>query len=82
MTKQTRYSMIVTFVLFVSVAAFAVDTTPWAGVCSEVLDGDTIKVDHDGQQVTVRLYGVDCPESGQAFGGQATKLTSDACLNQ
>lgn len=40
-----------------------------------VLDGDTIKVlDSDGQEIRVRLYGIDCPETakkgkpGQAYG--------------
>lgn len=36
-----------------------------------VIDGDTIKVLVEGQQVKIRLYGIDAPESGQAFGTQA-----------
>lgn len=36
-----------------------------------ITDGDTIKVLIEGQQVQVRLYGIDAPERGQAFGSQA-----------
>ncbi|WP_457572828.1 thermonuclease family protein [Desulfolithobacter sp.] len=40
-----------------------------------VTDGDTIKVLHNGQQVKIRLYGIDCPEKGQAYGRAAKKHT-------
>ena len=33
-----------------------------------ISDGDTITVLQNKQQYKIRLYGVDCPESGQAFG--------------
>lgn len=33
-----------------------------------ITDGDTIKVMIEGQQVKIRLYGIDAPESGQASG--------------
>ncbi|ADW16416.1 nuclease (SNase domain-containing protein) [Desulfobulbus propionicus DSM 2032] len=33
-----------------------------------ITDGDTIKVLIEGQQVKIRLYGIDAPESGQAYG--------------
>jgi len=36
------------------------------------VDGDSIKVILDGKQVDIRLYGIDCPESGQAYGQSAT----------
>jgi len=36
-----------------------------------ITDGDTIKVLIEGQQVKIRLYGIDAPESKQAFGRKA-----------
>lgn len=50
-----------------------------------ITDGDTIKVLIDGQQVKIRLYGIDAPESGQAFGVQAQtalkQITSGRKIN-
>jgi endonuclease YncB( thermonuclease family) len=40
----------------------------------EITDGDTYDVRRsDGQTLTIRLYGVDAPESDQPFGGKATQ---------
>jgi micrococcal nuclease len=41
-----------------------------------VKDGDTIVLLQNNQPVTVRLYGVDCPEKKQDFGTQAKNFTS------
>ena len=41
-----------------------------------ISDGDTITVLTDEKrQVKIRLYGVDCPESKQAFGTRARQST-------
>ena len=42
-----------------------------------VKDGDTIVLLKNGEEVTVRLYGVDTPEKSQAFGQKAKQFTSD-----
>jgi micrococcal nuclease len=42
-----------------------------------VLDGDSLMVLRDGRQVEVRLYGVDAPEGGQAFGSVAKRFLSN-----
>jgi len=36
------------------------------------IDGDSVKMVVNGKQTDVRLYGIDCPESGQAYGKVAT----------
>lgn len=41
-----------------------------------VADGDTITVLQNNKQYKVRLYGIDCPESGQAYGKNAKQFTS------
>ncbi len=42
-----------------------------------VSDGDTITVMRLGRGEKVRLYGIDCPEKGQAFGNRAKQFTSE-----
>jgi micrococcal nuclease len=41
-----------------------------------VADGDTVTVLQDQTQYKIRLYGIDCPESGQDFGNRAKQFTS------
>lgn len=45
--------------------------------CFAVTDGDTVKVAHEGREVKIRLYGIDCPESGQLFGTPAKRKTEE-----
>jgi micrococcal nuclease len=39
-------------------------------------DGDTISVMRDGKAVTVRIFGIDCPENAQDFSTKAKQFTS------
>ena len=50
----------------------------WTGKVVGIADGDTITVLRDGHdQVKIRLYGIDAPESGQPFGrASKQKLSS------
>jgi micrococcal nuclease len=49
----------------------------------EVIDGDTIRVDLDGQETAVRLIGIDTPErdgpytSRECYGEEASRFTLD-----
>ena len=54
----------------------------WSGKVLSVQDGDTITVQRDGEQVRIGLYGIDCPEGGQAFGKKAKQFTSDMVLGK
>lgn len=46
-----------------------------------VSDGDNITVlTPINKQVLIRLYGIDCPEEGQAFGVEAKQFTSGQCF--
>lgn len=49
----------------------------FSGQVVKVKDGDTVQVMHDGRTVTIRLAEVDSPEPRQAFGSDATRLTSE-----
>lgn len=48
----------------------------WTGKVVGVTDGDSIKVLQERNQVKIRLYGIDTPEKGQAFGNKAKKYTA------
>jgi endonuclease YncB( thermonuclease family) len=48
----------------------------WQGKCVGVTDGDKISVMHGGRAERIRLNGIDCPESRQAFGTQARQATA------
>jgi len=47
-----------------------------------IKDGDTIVVVRNQEQITVRLAGIDCPETGQAFGTKAKQTASDLCFGK
>jgi micrococcal nuclease len=49
----------------------------FAGKVVAVEDGDTITVMNGGSQEKIRLYGIDCPEGGQAFSEKAKQFTSN-----
>jgi endonuclease YncB( thermonuclease family) len=51
-------------------------TWAWSGKVIGIADGDTITVLRDNDQVRIRLYGIDCPERGQAFSRKAKQFTS------
>lgn len=38
----------------------------------KVTDGDTIRVERDGEELTIRFCGIDAPESKQELGPEAT----------
>lgn len=56
----------------------ASDANPdtWTGRCVGVSDGDTISVILNSKPQKIRLYGIDAPESKQAFGTRAKQFTS------
>lgn len=60
-------------------AMYASDLT---GRVVGVTDGDSLRVMHKGQAEQVRLYGIDCPEKGQAFGQRAKKATSELAFGR
>src|ERR1700722_14438788 len=49
----------------------------FTGKVVSIADGDTITVLHENVQHRIRLEGIDCPESHQAFGTKATKAIAD-----
>jgi len=55
----------------------------WTGKVVGIADGDTITVLRDGHdQVKIRLYGIDAPESGQPFGKASKQNLSSMVYGQ
>ena len=54
----------------------AIAAASFSGRVVGITDGDTIRTLHDGREERVRLSGIDCPESRQAFGTKARQFTS------
>lgn len=67
------------------VRTLAIDRSPelaWPGLeyiarALGVSGGDTIRVLRDEHEIKIRLHGIDCPESRQAFGTRAKQFTSE-----
>lgn len=49
----------------------------FSGPVVSVLDGDTLKILHNGQAERIRLSGIDCPKNGHAYGKYAKHAASD-----
>lgn len=84
--KRRRGGGALTLVVVLTVAVFAIERflhepelpLPKPGSdlrCTprKVADGDTVTVSCDGGRLTVRVWGIDAPESGQKPWGQASK---------
>ena len=74
-----RPILVVVIILWFSTAAFS--GTVITGKVVDIADGDTITVLQDKTQYKIRLYGIDCPESGQDFGTRAKQFVSDLIFN-
>ena len=57
--------------LFLLIASVAMARDSFTGKAVHVADGDTITVLDHRQQIRVSLYGIDAPETRQAFGSRA-----------
>jgi endonuclease YncB( thermonuclease family) len=66
-------SFLISFLL-----AFPCISWAWSGEVVGITDGDTITVLNSKtlKDVKIRLYGIDCPEGGQAFSKKAKQFTS------
>lgn len=48
----------------------------------KVIDGDTVDIQFDSRRETVRLIGIDAPESGQCFGSESTNKARELLNSQ
>jgi len=71
------------FSIFVLLFCIAVYSDTLTGLVVGVSDGDTVKVlDATKTQHRIRLYGIDAPESHQAFGQRSKQLMSSLVFNK
>ena len=68
--------------LLAVVAAAHILAQDFTGQVVSITDGDTIRVMHNGVSERIRLWGIDCPESKQAFGTRAKQFTGDLAFGQ
>jgi micrococcal nuclease len=54
----------------------------FSGKVVGVSDGDTISVLRDRTPVKIRLFGIDCPETGQDFGSRAKAIASELAFGK
>ncbi len=59
-----------------------IERPTFTGTVLSVTDGDTLSVLVNGSREKVRLTGIDCPESDQPFGRQATQLATQLALEK
>ena len=71
MTRNIYILFIVAFTLCLPGA----NSYAWEGKVVKVIDGDSLKVQKNGELVEVRLYGIDTPEYKQAFSNKAKQFT-------
>ncbi len=72
--RHTTRALLPVLLLLLSLSPVLAQT--FTGKVVGISDGDTIRVLKDGREVKVRLNGVDCPESHQAYGTKARQFTS------
>lgn len=65
-------------------AASALHAATWHGTVTHVTDGDTVRVrpSGGGATVSIRLLGIDAPETCQAFGPQARDALRSRVLGE
>jgi endonuclease YncB( thermonuclease family) len=70
------------FLVVVALAGAGLYAQDFIGKVVGITDGDTIRVMHDGAAEKIRLWGIDCPESKQAFGTRAKQFTGDLAFGK
>jgi micrococcal nuclease len=69
-------SRLLPWLLALSLVLLPATAAAWSGKVVGVIDGDSITVLHNGREKQIRLWGIDCPEKWQDFGGKAKNVTS------
>ena len=81
-TRLSLFPLLILALLAVSSFAHAatVNSTLRRATVLRVSDGDTIAVRIKGEEVRIRLYGIDAPEKNQPGGAEATAFLEDLLL--
>lgn len=78
MTKFSIFPLAI-FILSVPLTSFA---ETFSAKVVRVIDGDTVQVYDGATNTRIRLYGIDAPESKQAFGQKAKQTMIQLAANQ
>lgn len=71
------------FLCLLLLTSFTCLSQEWSSKVVEVIEGDVYEVQRpSGKTITVRLYGVYCPEPEQPYGSQAIDQVTDKILNK
>jgi endonuclease YncB( thermonuclease family) len=70
------------FLSLLSVLLLPCPAWAWSGKVVGVANDNSITVLRDEKQVKILLYGIDCPEDGQAFGKEARQFISDMVVGK
>jgi micrococcal nuclease len=84
-SRPTRFGGVRPFVLWLILLGVVCEaaTGSFTARVIATTDGDTITVlDANGATETIRIDGIDCPESGQPFGGVARRFTRAEVFDQ
>jgi len=81
MTRQLRNQLLVAITLAL-MACMSWAEEPYYAKVVGITDGDKITVLRNNNQVKIRLYGIDTPEKGQAFGKKAQQFTADRVFGE
>lgn len=65
--------------LMLLILIVAAEPTEFTGRVVRVVDGDTIVVLVDREQINIRLHGIDAPERGQPFGNRSRERLGELC---
>ena len=76
MKKRLRIEVILAIIIALTAWTSWAEEHYHAKVVS-IADGDMITVLHNNTQIKIRLYGIDTPEKGRAFGTKAKQFTAD-----
>jgi endonuclease YncB( thermonuclease family) len=86
MILTKRYLVTILIFIFLAIPALSFSAQ---FKCTHVSDGDTIKVTGGGNEITIRLVGIDAPETsktkhepGQPFSRKSTKYLAGMVLNK
>jgi len=79
---KSRYVLLLGCALALWAVQVEAKVVVWEGVVTRVIDGDSLRIKRGNKPVTIRLYGIDSPEYGQAGWREAKERASALVLGK
>jgi len=80
--RNVGRSLLLTLALLIPARDAIPAADDFTGKVVAVHDGDTITVLKERTPIKIRLFGIDCPETGQDFGSRAKLATSELAFEK